>query len=115
MKYQDICVKVTNKFLKMTETDKILPWQKPWTGSVLPPINISFKKMYLGWNNFFLSCTFFSTSYRGTFNQIKKMKGKIQKGEKGYPIIFWTDTYQETVTDEKTGMKKKISLRFIAS
>jgi antirestriction protein ArdC len=111
MKYQDICNRVTDKFLEMINEDGVLPWKKPWVGSVLPPININSKKMYLGWNNFFLSCACFTTSYWGTFNQIKKKKGKINKGEKGFPIIFWTDTYQKTVTDEQSGERKKISVK----
>jgi antirestriction protein ArdC len=109
MKYQEICSKVTDQFIEMIEADEILPWQKPWK-SGLPPTNIISKKLYKGYNSFFLGCTGFSNSYWGTFNQINKMKGKVNKGEKGYPIIFWTDSYQKSVIDKVTGEKKKISV-----
>jgi antirestriction protein ArdC len=111
MKYQDICVKVTEQFIEMIEKDEILPWHKPWNGSVLPPTNIISKKLYKGYNSFFLGSTGFSNSYWGTFNQINKMKGKVNKGEKGYPIIFWSDTYQKYAVDNKTGKKEKITVK----
>jgi hypothetical protein len=91
MKYHDICSKITNQMIEMIEAEEILPWQKPWNGSVLPPTNIISGKAYRGWNNFFLGCANYSNPYFGTYNQIKKKNGKINKGEKGYPnrkIIF---------------------------
>jgi antirestriction protein ArdC len=111
MKYEDICSKITNQMIEMIEAEEILPWQKPWNGSVLPPTNIISKKLYKGYNSFFLGCTGFSNSYWGTYNQIKKKNGKINKGEKGYPIIFWTDTYQKYAVDNKTGKKEKITVK----
>jgi antirestriction protein ArdC len=69
----------------------IAPWNRPWfnTGN---PINLVSKKEYKGINVFMLSSLGYPCPYFVTFNQAKKLGGKVTKGQKGCPVVYWKVT-----------------------
>jgi len=64
-----------------------IPWQKPWISG--DPANFITKKPYRGINPFILISSGFSCPYWVSFKQAKGKGGKIKKGEKGFPVVFW--------------------------
>ena len=77
---------ITDKIINYLKEGKI-PWQKPWVG--LPPQNFVSKRAYTGINFFLLMMLNFKHPYFLTFNQVKKLGGKIKKGSKSAMIIYW--------------------------
>jgi antirestriction protein ArdC len=67
----------------------VIPWKMPWkTGSCIPR-NLVSKKMYRGFNFFYLLSFRFERPYFLTWNQVQELGGKVKKGSKTYPVIFW--------------------------
>ena len=82
---------ITDQILKALEAGTV-PWNKPWnaTGYVHNhPTNLVSKKGYRGINYFLLAFAPFNSPYWLTFNQCRKLKGKVKKGSHGTPIVFW--------------------------
>ena len=81
---------VTDKIINMLESGNI-PWDKPWVSGT--PTNLISKKAYRGINPFLLNMESvdkgYTSQYWLTFNQAKKLKGTVKKGEAGTLIIFW--------------------------
>jgi antirestriction protein ArdC len=73
---------VTDRIIQKLESGCI-PWIKPWEN--WNSINYVTRKPYQGINTVMLD--------RGgeylTFNQIKKLEGKLKKGSKGTPVVFY--------------------------
>lgn len=80
--------KITDRIIEELEKGRI-PWQKPWKGSGSGPVNPTTGTEYRGMNFFMLSMMPFSNPNWVTFKQAKAAGGKVTKGEKGTPIIFW--------------------------
>lgn len=72
---------VTERIIKQLEEGTI-PWNKPWQGG--DPINYVSRKPYRGVNRFLLP----KGGEYMTFNQAKKLGGKVKKG-KSNMIVFW--------------------------
>jgi antirestriction protein ArdC len=66
----------------------IAPWHRPWFQAGMP-VNLVSKKHYRGMNIFMLSMLGYASPYFVTYNQAKKLGGKVKKGEKGCPVVFW--------------------------
>lgn len=79
---------VTQKVLEMMDKG-VVPWRKAW--KTVKPCNIS-GRQYSGGNLFLISCLGFETPVFLTFNQIKKLNGKIKEGQEKnhFPIFFWS-------------------------
>ena len=83
----------------------VVPWRKPWKGGA--PCNLISKKEYRGINTIILSMTSCSSPYFATVRQINKLGGRVKKGAKGIPVVFWKfpegnqkdDSAGETVVD----------------
>jgi len=76
---------ITDKVLELLEAG-VIPWEKSWTGA--EPQNVITGREYRGINAFLLGCTG-ATPYWLTFNQAIKAGGKVKKGAKSMPVIFW--------------------------
>ncbi len=83
--------KVTSAIIEALEKGTI-PWRRPWSGGGAP-INAVSKRAYRGVNNIVLELTQFGKGYESavwcTFKQAKDIGGRVRKGEKGSPIVFW--------------------------
>jgi antirestriction protein ArdC len=99
---------VTEKIIKQLESGEA-PWRKPWTCRT--PANLITQKEYRGLNVFTLASQGFSSRFWLTFNQASKLGGRIRKGEKSSPVIFWSvGEEQETATQDG---KKETSRPFL--
>ncbi|HEX8677550.1 MAG TPA: zincin-like metallopeptidase domain-containing protein [Segetibacter sp.] len=106
---KDIYSQITETVIEALEQGNII-WHKPWNSYGLPK-NYTTGRQYRGWNvfwlNFITSYKQYSTPYFLTFNQAKKTGGRIKKGSKGTPIVFWAEVEDKrttmVVTDEATG------------
>jgi len=67
----------------------VVPWVKPWLGG--NPKNLISGKEYRGINLFLLAFNSFSSPYYLTFNQAKKLGGKVKKGSKSSIVTFWKE------------------------
>jgi antirestriction protein ArdC len=86
----------------------IAPWHRPWFQSGMP-INLVSKKPYRGINVFLLSMMGFASPYFVTFKQAQKLGGKVKKGAKGLPVVFWKWVEMDKDEDgNKLEKKKKI-------
>lgn len=99
---------VTEKIIKQLEAG-VAPWRKPWTCQV--PTNLITQNEYRGLNVFTLASQGFPSRFWLTFNQATKLGGRIRKGEKSSPVIFWNvDEAGETTSQDDT---KETSRRFL--
>lgn len=91
---------VTEKIIKQLESG-VAPWRKPWTCQT--PANLLTQKEYRGLNVFTLASQGFPSRFWLTFNQATKLGGRIRKGEKSSPVIFWNvGEDRETITPNGT-------------
>ena len=89
---------VTARIIEQLEQG-IIPWHKPWTGTA-GAWSRSTGKPYSLLNQWLMP-----NGEYATFNQIKKEGGKVKKGAKGYPVVFFKPTVIET--EDKNGEKVK--------
>jgi len=89
---------ITERIIKQLESG-VAPWHKPWTCQT--PSNLITQKEYRGLNVFTLASQGFPSRFWLTFNQAAKLGGRIRKGEKSSPVIFWNvGEEQETTTPD---------------
>src|SRR5437016_6138363 len=89
---------VTEKIIKQLESG-VAAWRKPWTCQT--PANLVTQKEYRGLNVFTLASQGFPSRFWITFNQATSLGGKIRKGEKSSPVIFWNVAEgKETATQD---------------
>jgi antirestriction protein ArdC len=95
---------VTEKIIKQLESG-VAPWRKPWTCQT--PANLLTQKEYRGLNVFLLASQGFPSRFWLTFNQATKLGGRIRKGEKSSPVIFW-NVGEDRETIMPDGAKKTL-------
>lgn len=96
------------------------PWRKPWASLTdsesgerfNSPCNFVSKRPYSGINSLLLGCSAFDNPFFLTFNQIKKLKGKLRKGAEGLPVIFWKLSNYRTTEDGKEVDKQSFLLKY---
>ncbi|HBJ85568.1 MAG TPA: hypothetical protein DDZ88_17165 [Verrucomicrobiales bacterium] len=95
---------ITNRIIEKLEQGEI-PWKKSWNAQTQAPRNLSSGKLYSGINVFLLLSARYQSPYWLTFKQATERGGSVRKGEKGYPVVFWSKTEK---TDEETGEVKEV-------
>ena len=102
---------ITEKIIKQLESG-VAPWRKPWTCQT--PANLITQKEYRGLNVFTLASQGYPSRFWLSFNQTSKLGGKIRKGEKSSPVIFWNvGEERKTVTsDGKQDTSRPFLLRY---
>lgn len=79
---------ITDKIIEKLE-EGVVPWVKPWQACGAPK-NLISKKEYRSINAFVLNlCGDGLNPYFVTFKQCTDLGGKIKKGEKSIPVVFW--------------------------
>lgn len=102
---------VTQKIIKQLESG-VAPWRKPWTCQT--PTSLLTQKEYRGLNVFTLASQGFPSRFWLTYNQATKLGGRIRKGEKSSPVIFWNigDEQETTAQDGAKETSRPFLLRY---
>lgn len=85
----DVYADVTGRVIAQLEQGTI-PWRKPWRcvdGTI--PRNLVSGKPYRGVNLLLLSMSPYSSPCWVTWNQARKLKGQVRKGERSTVVVFW--------------------------
>lgn len=98
---------ITERMVDFIEKNKKLPWRKPWVGETAP-CNYLTKKPYRGINAILTAISPYSSPYFLTFKQVNDLKGKVKKGEKSTPIIFWNLIDKKSKEEDEEDETKKI-------
>lgn len=99
----------------------VAPWKRDWSGFNIFPQSVD-KREYRGVNLFLLSFggildgQTFGTPVYGTYKRIQALGGKVKKGEKGMPIVYWgfaqdKDAEGNPVLDKNGNPKRHCFLR----
>jgi len=101
MNRQAIYSRITDTILSKLKEGTI-PWKRSWKIGL--PANYVSKRIYSGINFLSLLTNDFASPYYLTFLQCSQKEGKILKGAKGIPIIFWKimdrGTEEKDLSDE---------------
>lgn len=84
MSNQDLYSKITDAIIAELEQG-IIPWKKPWTGTVDGPISHATGKPYSFLNQLLLR----RPGEYLTFHQVQQEGGRVNKGAKGTTVYFW--------------------------
>lgn len=96
---------VTNRIIEQLENN-IVPWEKPWGGTLDGAFNRVSKKPYSILNQMLLK---YGGEY-ASFKQWKDLGGHIRKGEKSEIIVFWKMYPIKEKQDDGTEIIKTIPL-----
>jgi len=96
---------VTNRIIEQLENN-IVPWEKPWGGTLDGAFNRVSKKPYLILNQMLLK---YGGEY-ASFKQWKDLGGHIRKGEKSEIVVFWKMYPIKEKQDDETEIIKTIPL-----
>jgi antirestriction protein ArdC len=77
----------------------VVPWQKPWDARVSMPRNLVSQKEYRGINVLLLLSLAYKSPFWLTYRQVNQLGGKVKRGEKACPVVFWKRyTFEEKDT-----------------
>ena len=96
---------VTNRIIEKLENN-IVPWEKPWSGTIDGAFNRVSKKPYSILNQMLLK---YDNEY-ASFKQWKDLGGHIRKGEKSEIVVFWKMYPIKEKQDDGTEIIKTIPL-----
>ena len=96
---------VTNRIIEQLENN-IIPWEKPWSGTIDGAFNRVSKKPYSILNQMLLK---YDGEY-ASFKQWKDLGGHIRKGEKSEMVVFWKLYPIKEKQDDGTEIIKTIPL-----
>lgn len=96
---------VTNRIIEQLENN-IVPWEKPWSGTIDGAFNRVSKKPYSILNQILLK---YGGEY-ASFKQWKDLGGHIRKGEKSEIVVFWKMYPIKEKQDDGTEIIKTIPL-----
>src|ERR1700737_1391893 len=102
---------ITEKIIKQLKSG-VAPWRKPWTSQT--PANLITQKEYRGLNVFTLASQGFPSRFWLTFHQASRLGGRIRKGEKSSPVIFWHlgEPRETATTEEPKATSRPFLLRY---
>lgn len=102
---KDVYEIINERVFKLIEETGKLPWQKPWKDGM--NANLISKKAYRGLNAWSLNLLPFASNWWVSYKQAGQLGGKVKKGEKGFPVVFWKFL---DIEDKETKLKKTIPL-----
>jgi len=98
--------RITDRIIDLLNHGTV-PWHKPWKASTGLPRNRITHKPYRGINVFLLMSMSYESPHWLTFRQATQLGGRVTKGEKSCPVVFWKQT---TIEDKESGEPRKIPL-----
>ena len=111
---QKINEMITARMIERITELGALPWRKPWKSVSMWPRNLISKKRYRGVNVFMLHSLGYASPYFLTMRQVNSLGGKVRKGEKACPVVFWMlfDPEDKTAPKENSKSKRHCMLRY---
>jgi antirestriction protein ArdC len=102
---------VTARILEQLERG-VVPWRRPWSAKL--PVNLVSQRPYRGLNVLTLGSQGYSSRFWLTFNQANKLGGRIRRGERSSPVIYWNigEEREYTTRDGETRVSKPFLLRY---
>jgi len=96
---QDVYQMITDIILDKLEQG-VIPWKQRWNtqGSAA---NYLTKKPYRGINALLLNSVGFATPFFLTFKQTQQLGGKVKKGAKSLPVVYWQWYYLHKETGQR--------------
>lgn len=114
MEKKDVYQIITGRVIAMLEKG-VVPWHKPWNYDESPE-NLASHTKYHGFNVLMLAVTRmqedYKTPYWLTYNQARKLKGAVKKGEHGFPVVYW-NFVEKQVEDKDTGEMRRKTIPFL--
>ncbi|GAA4461869.1 zincin-like metallopeptidase domain-containing protein [Nemorincola caseinilytica] len=95
----DVYALVTDKIIERLNAGTV-PWRKPWKDAGMPR-NLISGKPYRGINSLLLGMEGYEHNLFLSFDQVKKIGGKVRRGSKGHSIVYW-NVPPEKQEDERT-------------
>lgn len=84
----DVYQIITDRIIQLLQSGTV-PWHKPWKGANEWPRNLISRKEYRGINTFLLHAAGYASPYWLSFKQIQSRGGRVRKGERSFPVVFW--------------------------
>lgn len=85
----DVYQVINSRIMELLEQGHLPPWKRSWNAQSNYPKNLASGKRYNGINVFILACQQYSSPWFLTYNQCSALGGRILKGSKSSPVIFW--------------------------
>lgn len=112
--------KVVDRILDLIKDGNPLPWVKPWNNNTYTVTVVDGYKTVTvtpsAWNRRgvpYKGCnTYLPKGEYITFAQCKKEGGKVKKGAKGFPVVYW-NFFRKEETDPETGDKVVKTIPFL--
>ena len=98
--------RITDRIIDLLSRGTV-PWHKPWKASTGLPRNRVTRKPYRGINVFLLMSMSYESPHWLTFRQVTQLGGRVKKGEKSCPVVFWKKT---AIEDKESEEPQKIPL-----
>ena len=80
---------INARIIELLEQGQLPPWKKSWNAQANYPKNLISKKPYKGLNVFMLASQGLDSPWWLTFKQCVSLNGRIIKGSKSTPIVYW--------------------------
>lgn len=121
MKTDDVLERFSEMMISRMQKMKDVDWKIGWltTSYGGNPVNLGGRE-YSGMNSFFLFlCMMEEERFKypifATFKQIKALGANVNKGEKSFPVLFWSISYKDKdgnkITEESyNGMARSVQL-----
>ena len=94
---------MTNRILALLEQGTV-PWHRPWDSIMGMPRNLFSQQSYKGINVWLLTAMGYASPFWATFHQVQAAGGRVRKGARGVPVVFWKVYDHE---DPETGEAEK--------
>jgi antirestriction protein ArdC len=102
---------ITSRILAELERG-VVPWRRPWASKL--PVNLCSQKAYRGLNVLTLGSQGFPSRFWLTLNQANRLGGRVRRGERSSPVIYWNigEEREYTTRDGETRTSKPFILRY---
>lgn len=96
---------ITQRIISLMEAGTV-PWKKSWNVSLQWPRNLLTHRPYRGINVFLLLSMCYQSPLWLTFRQANELGGRVRKGEKSCPVVFWKPL--EVEGEQKKEQKRQV-------
>ncbi len=103
---------ITQRMIERIQATGAIPWHKPWASQQARPQNLISRKPYRGVNAFLLHMMGYAQPFFLTMKQVNELGGRVRKGEKAVPVIFWKMVEHKAEEVSEEGQKAYIVLRY---